>query len=257
MLFQEGLSWPPLQWLPEYKFAELKADLLAGMTLAAYAIPVSMGYATLAGVSPHHGIYCYLLGGLFYAFLGTSKQLAIGPTAAISLLVGGTVAEMAHGDPARWMEIASLSALVVAGVCGIAWLLRLDGLVCFISETILLGFKAGAALTIAMTQLPKLFGVPGGEGHFFERAWRLVVQIGETNVTVLGLGLFAIAILLLGEKFFPGRPVALLVVLLSIVAVSFSSLKESAVATVGILPAGLPEFHLPASEQKTWMGFCL
>ena len=237
-------SVPFLHWLSSYRIGELKFDLVAGMTLAAYAIPVSMGYATLAGVPPHHGIYCYLLGGLCYAFLGTSRQLAVGPTAAISLLVGGTVAGMANGDPAIWMEIASLSAFLLAALCGLAWLLHLDGLVCFISETILLGFKAGAALTIAMTQLPKLFGVSGGEGHFFQRAWILAGQVGGTNLTVLGLGLLAIVLLLLGEKLLPGRPVALLVVTLSIVAVSFSSLKEAGVATVGSLPAGLPSFHL-------------
>ena len=85
------------------------------------------------------------------------------------MLVGATIAGMADGDPARWADIAALTALVMAGMCVLAWLLRLSSLVNFISETILLGFKAGAALTIAMTQLPKLFGVPGGGEHFFER----------------------------------------------------------------------------------------
>ena len=132
------------------------------MTLAAYGIPVSLAYASLAGLPPQYGIYCYLVGGLFYALFGSSRQLAIGPTSAISMLVGVTVAGMAAGDPQRWADIAALTALVIAGMCALAWLLRLSSLVNFISETILLGFKAGAALTIAMTQLPKLFGVKGG-----------------------------------------------------------------------------------------------
>src|SRR4029077_5942948 len=116
-------------WWSGYQARWLKADIAAGLTLAAYAIPVSMAYASLAGLPPQHGIYCYLLGGLCYAAFGTSRQLAIGPTSAISLLVGATVADMAGGDTARWGEIAALSALVVAGLSVLAWLLRLSALV--------------------------------------------------------------------------------------------------------------------------------
>ena len=205
-----------------------------------------MAYASLAGLPPQHGIYCYLFGGLCYAVFGTSRQLAIGPTSAIAMLVGTTVAGMANGDSARWVAIAGLSALVVAGLSGLAWLLRLSGLVSFISDTILLGFKAGAALTIAMTQLPKLFGVKGGGAHFFERAWILAGQLGETNVAVLCIGLAALGLLLLGEKYLPGRPMALLVVVLATLIVSRTSLKDSAVATVGVLPAGLPKVIVPS-----------
>src|SRR6185436_19291852 len=151
--------------------------------------------------------YCYLLGGLGYAVFGTSRQLAVGPTSAIAMLVGTTVAGIADGDPARWAAIAALTALVVAVIGGLAWLFRLSGLVSFISETILTGFKAGAALTIALTQLPKLFGVPGGGDNFFERVWVLASQLGQTNIVVLAFGLTAIALLLLGDKFFPGRPI--------------------------------------------------
>jgi SulP family sulfate permease len=172
---------PIAQWLPHYQFQELPADAIAGVTLAAYAIPVSLAYASLAGLPPQAGIYCYLAGGLAYALLGSSRQLAIGPTSAISMLVGTTVAGMAEGDSARWIGIAALTALVMAVFGVLAWLLRLSGLVNFISETILIGFKAGAAVTIALTQLPKLFGVPGGGDNFFERAWMLAQQLGQTN----------------------------------------------------------------------------
>jgi high affinity sulfate transporter 1 len=241
---------PPLQWLPSYQLPWLQSDVLAGITLAAYAIPVSMAYASLAGMPPQHGIYCYLLGGLCYAAFGTSRQLAIGPTSAIALLVGSTVAGMAEGDPSRWAGIAGLAALTVAALSVLAWLLRLSGLVSFISETILLGFKAGAALTIAMTQLPKLFGVPGGGDHFFERAWTLAGQLGTTKLVVLGLGLAALALLVLGEKFLPNRPIALFVVILATVAVSVTSLAEWGVATVGKLPAGLPALTVPSLRLR-------
>ena len=242
--------FPPLQWLAAYRPQWLAGDAVAGVTLAAYAIPVSLAYASLAGLPPQNGIYCYLLGGLFYALFGTSRQLAVGPTSAISMLVGVTVAGMADGDLARWADIAELTALVFAGMCVLAWMLRLSTLVNFISETILLGFKAGAALTIAMTQLPKLFGVPGGGEHFFERIWTLGGQLGDTNVAVLGFGLAALALLWLGEKALPGRPVALFVVAASIVLLSVTALGDLGFKTVGALPQGLPDVRWPALRVR-------
>jgi high affinity sulfate transporter 1 len=241
---------PVVQWLSGYDVRSLRSDVVAGVTLAAYAVPVSMAYASLAGLPPHYGIYGYLFGGLCYAAVGTSRQLAIGPTSAIALLVGATIAGMAEGDASRWAGIASLTALVVGGISVLAWLLRLSRLVSFISETLLVGFKAGAALTIAMTQLPKLFGVPGGGDHFFERVWILAGQFSETNPVVLGMGLAALTLLLLGEKFLPNRPISLLVVALAIVVVSVTSLAESGVAIVGRLPAGLPELGLPSMRLR-------
>jgi high affinity sulfate transporter 1 len=241
---------PPLEWLPRYERSWLTKDAVAGITLAAYAIPVSLAYASLAGLPPQFGIYCYLVGGLGYALFGTSRQLAVGPTSAIAMLVGTTVAGMAAGDPTRWTAIAALTALVVAVLGALAWLLRLSGLVSFISETILTGFKAGAALTIAMTQLPKLFGVPGGGDFFFERVWVLAGQLGQTNSIVLVMGLAAICLLLLGEKFLPGRPVALAVVALAICAVSIAGLAQHGVAVVGALPAGLPNLTWPSLRLR-------
>jgi SulP family sulfate permease len=241
---------PVVDWLPQYRRDWLAKDAIAGVTLAAYGIPVSLAYASVAGLPPHYGIYCYLVGGLGYALFGTSRQLAIGPTSAISMLVGATVAGMVEGDPARGMGIASLTALLVALLSGLAWLLRLNGLVSFISETILVGFKTGAAMTIALTQLPKLFGVPGGGEHFFERAWILIGQLNQTNGVVLAMGLVALASLVIGGKVLPGRPVAIGIVALAIAAVSLGSLMEHGVAIVGTIPAGLPEFAWPSLRAK-------
>ncbi|TMH34278.1 MAG: DNA repair protein, partial [Betaproteobacteria bacterium] len=199
-----GRSWsaffPPAQWLARYQLPWLRSDIVAGVTLAAYGIPVSLAYATLAGLPPQYGIYCYLVAGPAYALFGSSRQLAIGPTSAISMLVGTTLIGMAEGDPQRWAAIAALTALIFASMSIVAWLLKLSSLVSFISETILLGFKAGAALTIAMTQLPKLFGVKAGGENFFERAWTLATQLGGTNIAVLVFGLCAIGLLVAGEK---------------------------------------------------------
>jgi SulP family sulfate permease len=242
--------FPPLTWLKRYEPAWLATDAVAGVTLAAYAIPVSLAYASLAGVPPHYGIYCYLVGGLGYAVFGTSRQLAVGPTSAISMLVGSTVAGMAGGDATRWAAIASLTALVVAAIGVIAWLLRLSGLVNFISGTILIGFKAGAALTIALTQLPKVFGVPGGGDYFFERLWILISQLGQTNVIVLSFGLTALAMLVLGDKLLPGRPIALFVVALAIILMSSTDLAQRGVSIVGEIPSGLPELAWPSLRPR-------
>lgn len=247
-----GARWmvPVARWVPGYRREWLASDALAGVTLAAFAIPVSLAYATLAGLPPHCGIYCYLLGGLAYALFGTSRQLAIGPTSALAMLVGATVAGMADGDPARWAGIAALTALVVAGVSALAWLLRLSALMSFVSETILLGFKAGAALTIALTQLPKLFGVAGGGEFFFERLWVLGGQLPQTNVAVLSFGLVALGLLLAGEKLLPGRPVALAVVALSILVMSLTSLEGAGLKIVGDLPQGLPAISWPSLRVR-------
>lgn len=237
---------PSLDWIKNYEKQNLKRDFIAGVTLAAYGIPVSLAYATLAGLPPQYGIYGYLIGGIFYALLGSSKQLAIGPTSAISLLVGTTISGMANGDVQRWSEIASLTALVFAGMAIIAYLLRLSGIINFISETVLVGFKAGAAITIGLTQLPKLFGVKGGGDNFLERIVILFHQIPDMNTAVFIFGIIAILILIIGEKVAPQFPVAILIVILSIILISSTSLKYAEFHTVGIIPTGLPEFHLPS-----------
>ena len=242
--------FPPAQWLPRYRGPGSGQDVVAGITLAAYAIPVSLAYASLAGLPPQFGIYCYLVAGIAYALFGSSRQLAVGPTSAISMLVGTTVAGMAAGDVARASQIAALTALMFAAMSFLAWALSLSSLVNFIGETILLGFKAGAALTIAMTQLPKLFGVPGGGDHFFERAWMLGGQLRDTKPVVLAVGLVAMTLLIVGDKLFPARPVALGVVIASIVALSATPLSQFGFKTVGVLPAGLPDLALPGLRPR-------
>lgn len=242
--------FPPARWLGEYQAVWLTSDLIAGMTLAAYAIPVSLAYAGLAGLPPQVGVYGYLLGGLGYALLGSSRQLAVGPTSAISLMIAGTVGAMAGGDAQRYAEIASLAAFTVAGLCLLAWLLRLSVLVKLISDSILVGFKAGAGLTIAMTQLPSLFGVPGGGHNFFERAILFIGQFAQTNLIVLTVGLAAVALIVFGERLLPGRPVALGVVALSIAVATLFGLPALGVPITGEIPAGLPSFSGPALRLR-------
>ena len=241
---------PPARWLAEYRGAWLRGDIIAGITLAAYAIPVSLAYAGLAGLPPQVGVYGYLLGGLGYALLGSSRQLAIGPTSAISLMIAGTVGEMAGGDAQHYAQIASLAGFTVAVLCVIAWLLRLSALVKLISDSVLVGFKAGAGLTIAMTQLPSLIGVGGGGHNFFERAALLAEQLGQANYLVLAIGLIAIMLLVFGERLLPGKPVALGVVALSIVASTVLGLSALGVPVTGNIPAGLPALEGPALRLR-------
>lgn len=241
---------PSIEWLSSYSLKFFKNDTLSGITLAAYAIPVSLAYATLAGLPPQYGVYGYLLGGLFYAMLGTSRQLAIGPTSAISLIIGVTLAGLSGGSQQHWIDLASLTALVLACLSILAYVLRLSSIINFISETVLLGFKAGAAIAIGLTQLPKLFGVSGGGDNFIQRVTNLTFQIPDANIYVLIFGLIAITLILFGEKLFPGKPVAIFIVAVSIIIISLTPLGNLGFKTVGLLPAGLPQLHFPSFSLK-------
>ncbi|HET7880237.1 MAG TPA: SulP family inorganic anion transporter [Acetobacteraceae bacterium] len=229
-------------------------DLIAGITLAAYAIPVSLAYATLAGLPPQVGIYGYLLGGLGYALAGSSRFLAIGPTSAISLMIAGTVGVMAGSDAQRYADIATAAALGAGIVCLLAWLFRLSVLVKLISDSVLTGFKAGAGLTIAITQLPALFGVAGGGHNMPERLLLLASQLGSANRVTLAIGLAALLLLWSGEKWLPGKPVALCVVAASIVLVSMFGLTRFDVAVTGLIPSGLPLPRLPEMRLRDQEG---
>ncbi|XUM22977.1 SulP family inorganic anion transporter [Bradyrhizobium oligotrophicum S58] len=236
---------PFTHWFVSYRGDWLLSDAVAGTTLAAYAIPVSLAYATLAGLPPQVGVYGYMLGGLGYALLGSSRQLAIGPTSAISLMIASTVAALAGGDAMLYAQIASLTAFAVAVLCFVCWLFRLSVLVRLVSDSILVGFKAGAGLTIIMSQLPNLFGVAGGGHQFFDRAWRLGSQLGDVNPVILAIGAVALVCLLLGEKVLPGKPVGITVVTLSIVLVTLLGLPARGLPVTGAIPEGLPSLALP------------
>ena len=237
-----------------YPVGWLSSDLVAGITLAAYAIPVSLAYATLAGLPPQVGVYGYLMGGLGYALAGTSRYLAIGPTSAISLMIAGSVGAMATDNGTRYAEIATAAAIGVGIFCLIAWVFRLSVLVKLISDSVLTGFKAGAGLTIAITQLPALLGVSGGGHNVPERLYILVGQLGATNLLTLALGLGALALLWCGERWLPGRPVALGVVALSIIIVSLFELTRFKVMVTGVIPAGLPSPTMPTIRLRDQEG---
>lgn len=232
--------FPVMGWLPEYKMSFLKWDLIAGTTLAFFVIPTSMAYASLAGLPPETGIYCYVFAGLLYFFFGSSRHLAIGPTSAISIVVASAIGSMAGDDPSKAVVLASATALLMAGLFLLAYIIKLSSLINFISDTVLLGFKAGAALVIASTQLPKLFGISSSGKNFTERILYLADNIGETNILVLLFGLGSLLFLLTGNKYFKGKPVSLIMVILSIIIMSVTDLKDRGISVVGEIPEGLP-----------------
>ncbi|WFU69913.1 SulP family inorganic anion transporter [Bradyrhizobium sp. CB2312] len=237
--------FPPAEWLATYRREWLPSDAIAGITLAAYAIPVSLAYAALAGLPPQVGVYGYMLGGIGYALLGASRQLAIGPTSAISLMIAATVGALAGGDAVRYAQIASLAAFAVAVLCFIAWLFKLSVLVRLVSDSILVGFKAGAGLTIIMSQLPSLLGVPGGGHNFFDRAIKLAGQVGAIHPLVLGIGVVALLLLLVGERRLPGKPVGITIVALAIIVATVLGLPALGVPVTGKIPEGLPALGIP------------
>jgi len=218
--------------------------------LAAYAVPVSLAYAGLAGLPPQVGVYGYLLGGLGYALLGSSPHLAIGPTSAISLMLASSVAAMAGGNPERYAQIASLAAFTVAILCFLAWLLRLSVLVKLISDSILVGFKTGAGLTIAITQLPALIGTQGGGQNSVERVVALAGQIRQVHYPTFAVGAAALILLKWGERLLPGKPIALVVVALSILTANFFGLTAFGVATTGHILPGLPRLQGPVLRLR-------
>ena len=236
---------PILQWLPQYQRGWLRHDFVAGLTLAAYAVPVSLAYASLAGLPSQAGLYCYLLGGIAYAVFGTSRQLAVGPTSAISILIGSVLGTLAAGDTLRQTHLAMAAAVLTGLLAILAWALRLGNIANFVSETILTGFKVGAGLVIASTQLPKLFGVSSGGNNFLTRILDLARHLKETNLPTLLVGLGALTLLIAGERLLPGRPIALFVVLTSIVVMTFFPLASLGVKTVGTIPEGLPRLGWP------------
>lgn len=237
---------PVVTWLPTYRFEWLRLDLVAGTTLAAYAVPNSLAYALLAGLPPQAGLYSCLLGGLAYALFGSSRQLAIGPTSAISLVVASTLGALALHDPGRHAAFAALTALLVAAVSLGAWVLRWGSIAHFISETILTGFKVGAGVVIASTQLPQLFGISAGGAGFFGSIRHAAVHLGETHWPSLAVGLGGLALLIVGQVAIPRWPVSLIVVALAILATSGTRLGAHGIKVVGDIPHGLPHFGLPA-----------
>ena len=179
------LPIPALTWLRSYERGWLRGDIVAGITLAAYLLPAGLGDASLANLPPEAGLYACLFGGLVFWLFCSSRHTAITVTSAISLLIGASLGGIAGGDTARFGALAAGTALLVALIAFIAWLVKAGAIVNFISESVMVGFKCGVALFLASTQLPKLFGFHGDHGSFWENSGYFLKHLNETNPTSL------------------------------------------------------------------------
>ena len=237
-------------WLSAYPRAWLRGDVVAGITLAAYLLPAAIGDASLAGLPPQAGLYSCLFAGLVFWIFCSSRQTAITVTSAISMLVGATLAGVAGDDPSRLAALAAATALMVAALAFMAHVLRLGTAVNFFSETVLVGFKCGLAFHLASTQLPKLCGFAGSHGDFWENMAYFFRSLGKTNPASLAFGATALVVLLLGKTLLKNRPVALLVLIASIVLAGILRLDQRGVALLGEVPRGLPLPTVPTIARS-------
>src|SRR5436190_6122857 len=240
------LPFPAFTWLRTYHKGWLRRDVVAGITLAAYLLPAGLGDASLANLPPESGLYACLFGGLVFWLFCSSRHTVITVTSAISLLMGASLGEIAGGDTSRFGALAAATALMVGLIALIASLAKAGAIVNFISESVMTGFKCGVALFLASTQLPKLFGVHGAHGDFWANSAHFLKHLNETNPASLGIGLIALAMLVLGKVFLKNKPVALVVVIGGIVASSWLNLEARGVKLLGNIPEGLPAIGLPA-----------
>ncbi|MFC5970000.1 SulP family inorganic anion transporter [Halomarina salina] len=237
--------FPVAQWLPDYDRSWLRLDLVAGLTVTASVIPEGMAYATLAGLPPQTGLYAALLAVVAYTLFGTSRQVIVGPTSALAILLAGGVGAVATGGASEYASLVALTTVLVGLVAVLAWLLRLGFLVHFVSGSVLTGFSAGAALYIMSTQFGPLLGIEGASGEFYERLWYVGTHLGALDAATAIVGLSAIALYLAGEHWFPRAPNALVVVVLAIVVMRVTNLQALGVGVVGSIPSGLPVPTVP------------
>jgi high affinity sulfate transporter 1 len=237
---------PPPQWLHDYTTPRLRLDVIAGLSLAAFAIPESLAYASLAELPPISGLYCYLVAGIAYAIFGSSRQLAVGPTSALAIAVAASIAALGGGDTARVAALGAGVAMLV-GLIGLSGrFVGLANAAYFLSDTVVTGFKTGAAVYIASTQLPKLLGLEGVRGSFFDRMIYVVHSLPDTHLPSFAVGAGAVLLFLVLEWALPGRPTTLLVVGVSIAGAKVLGFQTLGIHVVGALPTGLPSIGMPA-----------
>ena len=238
-----------IKYLRGYSGDDLSGDLVAGLTVGVMLIPQGMAYSLLAGMPPIYGLYASLVPLIVYAIFGSSRHLAVGPVAMISLLVAASVGPMANGDPARFIQLAILLALMVGVIQFVLGIIRFGFLTNFLSHPVLTGFTSAAALIIGFSQLKHLLGIDiPRSNHVHTVILNAIESIDSTHIETLILGLASIAILIglkRWKKTFPG---ALIVVILGTVAAWQFGLHDGGMKIVGLVPGGLPSFQLPVVD---------
>ncbi len=245
------MSWtkkllPILTWAPQYERKNLRSDLAAGVTVGAMLVPQAMAYALLAGLPPEVGLYAATIPVIIYALFGTSRQLAVGPVAIVSLLTATALAPLVEEGTSGYLAAAALLALMVGVVHIVLGVGRLGFLVNFLSHSVLVGFTAAAAIIIGFSQVKHILGISiERTDHFYETVGEVGSNAGDTNGTTLLIGGLALAGLFLMKRFTPRIPAALVVVVASILAVQLFDLESRGVKVVGDIPDSLPAFGLP------------
>jgi high affinity sulfate transporter 1 len=236
---------PGLPALLDYRRDDFGHDLLAGLSVAAVALPVGIAYAQLAGFSPVSGIYASILPLVAYALFGTSRQLVVGPDSATCALIAAALAPLAAGDDALYLSLSLTLTFLTGLFCIGASFLKLGALADFLSKPILVGFLNGVALSIFLGQAGKLFGFTIEAHGILPRLYEFVSKLEKLNWPTLMLSVLSFAVLLLGPRYLRRLPAALLAMVLTGALTALLGLEALGVATVGKVPAGLPALHLP------------
>ncbi|MBM6400259.1 SulP family inorganic anion transporter [Phycicoccus sonneratiae] len=236
--------------LRHYPRRQLPGDLLAGLLVAALAVPQALGYAAVAGVPVQVGLYTLPPALLAYALFGTSRVLFVGPVSTVSVLSGSIVRALAGGDPELAVRLTSALALTAGVVLVVAGLLRLGWVAQFLSQPIVTGFVAGLVVLIVVGELPALAGLPSPAGNLAERLLTLVGGVADFDGLTLSVGAGALVVLFGGQRLLPRVPWSLVVLVAGIVLSSRASLAEHSVLVVGAVPGGLPVPSLPLVDVR-------
>ncbi|HSO65607.1 MAG TPA: SulP family inorganic anion transporter [Ornithinibacter sp.] len=243
-----------LRLLRAYTGRHLPADLLAGLLVAALAIPQSLGYAVVAGVPVQVGLYTLPPALLAYALFGSSRLLFVGPVSTVSVLSGSIVRALSGGDPELAVQLTSVLAITAGVVLVAVGLLRLGWVAQFLSEPIVTGFVAGLVVLIVIGEIPTLAGLVAPSGNVMERIAVLGRDIAEFHALTLLVGVTALVVLFVGSRLAPRLPWSLIVLVLGIVLSNRLDLAGHGVAVVGAVPAGIPVPSVPVVDVSLWSG---
>ena len=224
----------------------LRFDVIAGLTAAAVVIPKAMAYATVAGLPVQIGLYTAFVPMLIYAFLGTSRVLSVSTSTTLAILTGAALAEaIPAADPDRLLSALATLTLLTGAILVVAWVFRLGFVANFISEPVLVGFKAGIGVVIILDQIPKLLGIHVTGKNFLQKLVSTVEHVPQTSLPTLVVGLAMIGILVGLERFVPQVPAPLVAVAAGIAGAGVLGLEARGIHLVGHIPKGLPSFTAP------------